>query len=295
MEKRTPRKTAKYSAKRGTAWQPREKRRLVQLGVCLVLFLIAVYAKGTDRLIQARDQVRNALHGDMDLRAAFSQLGHLLDPEDDPGGARLSLWAWDSAPSPSQGAGEAAETPAPTLSSQPSPPPTSAPTAVPSPEPTAVPAVIHMDYTGPELPQNTTMDLYTLGLPATQAPVEGYVTSDFGWREHPIEGGEKFHYGVDLQAAEGTAVQAFAGGEVEYIGESDVYGLYLQLRHDNGVASFYAHCSQLLVQQGQQVAAGETVALSGATGEVTGPHLHFELKREGVRLNPSYYITQTQS
>lgn len=83
---------------------------------------------------------------------------------------------------------------------------------------------------------------------------------------------------------------AFAAGTVEYIGESDSYGQYLQLRHDNGVATFYAHCSKLCVQQGQTVEAGEKVAESGATGEVTGPHLHFEMTKDGVRLNPAYYI-----
>ena len=134
------------------------------------------------------------------------------------------------------------------------------------------------------------MDRYALGLSETVDPVDGFLSSPFGWREHPIDGGEKFHYGVDLAVDSGTAIAAFAAGTVEYIGESDVYGLYFQLDHGNGVKTFYAHCSELCVRQGETVAAGEKVAESGATGEVTGPHLHFEIKREGVRLNPVYYI-----
>ena len=80
---------------------------------------------------------------------------------------------------------------------------------------------------------------------------------------------------------------------MDYIGDSPVYGLYLQINHAGGVQSFYAHCSQLLVQQGQTVTAGQVVALSGSTGNSTGPHLHFELKLNGVRLNPVYYIETT--
>ena len=88
----------------------------------------------------------------------------------------------------------------------------------------------------------------------------------------------------------GTDVLAFADGTVDYIGESEIYGQYLQLRHTGGLTTFYAHCSELLVQQGQTVKAGERVALSGATGNSTGPHLHFEMKLNGVLLNPAYYI-----
>lgn len=80
---------------------------------------------------------------------------------------------------------------------------------------------------------------------------------------------------------------------MDYIGESPEYGLYLQLSHAGGLTTFYCHCSKLCVQQGQSVAVGEKVAESGATGNVTGPHLHFEMKLNGVRLNPVYYI-QTQ-
>ena len=165
------------------------------------------------------------------------------------------------------------------------------PEETPEPTPTPEPAVEHVDYNGPALPANTSMDKYRLDLEQTVTPVMGVLTSSFGWREHPIDGEEKFHNGVDLAVNTGTQVQAFADGVVDYIGDDpDEYGLYLQISHANGVKSFYAHCSQILVNQGQTVKAGETVALSGDTGYSTGPHLHLELKINGVRINPIYYI-----
>ena len=171
--------------------------------------------------------------------------------------------------------------------------PNTVPEPTPVPTATPEPAVVHVEYNGPTLPDNATMDRYNLnalGVGETVTPALGWVSSDFGWREHPVDGGEKFHNGVDLAVNDGTDVLAFADGTVDYIGDSPIYGLYLQLSHPGGLKSFYAHCSELLVQQGQTVAAGERVALSGATGNSTGPHLHFELKLNGVLLNPLYYI-----
>ena len=167
------------------------------------------------------------------------------------------------------------------------------PKVTPEPTPTPEPAVEHVDYTGPALPDNTSMDKYRLDVGETVSPVMGVLTSPFGWREHPVDGEEKFHNGVDLAVNNGTDVLAFASGTVDYIGDSPVYGLYLQLSHAGGLKSFYAHCSQLLVQQGQVVAAGGPVAQSGDTGSATGPPLHFELKLNGVLLNPLYYIETT--
>ncbi|HIY17693.1 MAG TPA: M23 family metallopeptidase, partial [Candidatus Intestinimonas stercorigallinarum] len=129
-----------------------------------------------------------------------------------------------------------------------------------------------------------------LGVGETAAPVLAPVSSGFGLREHPIEGSEKFHNGLDLAADYGSAIGAFADGVVDYIGESPAYGQYLQLIHANGVTSFYAHCSRLCVQPGQQVTAGEKVAEVGDTGEVTGAHLHFELKVDGTPVDPADYI-----
>ena len=301
----------------------RERRRLLQLGICLALFLTVFFAKGLDRLGALREDLSRALRSDVDFEAAFADLGWSLASGKPVGKSLGGLWTdvfmprekeapatWGSGPlyrSQQAGLGEpegssgrllnGAEPvsrpvdPMEASGSRAEPLPTTAPEPAATPEPTAEPAVIHMDYTGPALPDNTTMDRYALGLSETVSPVDAVLTSAFGWREHPISGGEKFHYGVDLAVGTGTPVRAFAAGRVEYIGESDIYGLYLQLDHGGGVTSFYAHCSKLCVQQGQQVALGEKVAESGATGDVTGPHLHFEMKKDGVRLNPAYYIS----
>jgi murein DD-endopeptidase MepM/ murein hydrolase activator NlpD len=129
----------------------------------------------------------------------------------------------------------------------------------------------------------------------TITPVMGVLTSGFGYRIHPIDGEWKEHDGIDISADVGTPILSFASGEVEYIGESPAYGLYLQVKHDDGVSSFYAHCSQVCVKKGQKVAAGEEIAKVGITGNTTGAHLHFELKKDGKRVDPALYVeTKTQ-
>jgi murein DD-endopeptidase MepM/ murein hydrolase activator NlpD len=138
------------------------------------------------------------------------------------------------------------------------------------------------------------MDYYDLGLSETVTPVLGTLTSSYGYRDHPVSGEYLFHAGVDLAAQTGTPVQAFAAGTVEYIGESDAYGLYIQVDHGNGVKTFYCHCSALYAQKGEQVALGQTIAAVGQTGNATGPHLHLEVKLDDVHLNPIYYVETAQ-
>lgn len=320
MEKTTGRRIAHRRRGQKIALGEREKRRLLQLGICLALFLTVFFTKGLDRLTVLRQDLSQVLRSDVDFKAAFADLGWSLASGKPVGQSLGGLWvdvflpqekqglaAWGEGPlyleqqeclwtaegsSPRFLATEKREVTAedPMASSGTKAQPAPIPTPEPSPIPTAEPAVEVMEYTGPTLPDNTTMDRYALGLSETVSPVEAALSSGFGWREHPISGGEKFHYGVDLAAGTGTSIRAFAAGRVDYIGESDIYGQYLQLDHGNGVTTFYAHCSRLCVQQGQSVAVGEKVAESGATGDVTGPHLHFEMKKDGVRLNPAYYI-----
>lgn len=160
--------------------------------------------------------------------------------------------------------------------------------------PPAIPAagtvVAASDYSGPELPENYTMDQLSLGELETTTPVLGRLTSGYGYRDHPIDGENAFHSGVDIGGKAGSPIAAFAAGTVEYTGENDIYGQYLQLDHGNGVKSFYAHCSEVEVVKGQAVAKGDTIARVGSTGVSTGPHLHLELKFEKTRLNPAYYV-----
>ena len=139
-------------------------------------------------------------------------------------------------------------------------------------------------------PEGATMLKVDLGLAQTVTPVVGVVTSEYGYRDHPVNGEYKFHTGVDLRAANGTDILAFADGVVDYIGESTTLGKYVQLRHANGVTTFYAHCSELLLPKGAEVTAGQVFARAGDTGNATGPHLHLEIQVNGVQVNPAYYI-----
>ncbi len=121
-------------------------------------------------------------------------------------------------------------------------------------------------------------------------PVSGYNSSGFGYRTHPIHGDLRFHYGTDFAAWSGEDIYAFAEGTVTFAGYSDSYGNYITIEHREGWESLYAHCSILYVETGDEVEAGQKIALVGDTGLVTGPHLHFELQREGVYINPEYYV-----
>jgi len=129
-----------------------------------------------------------------------------------------------------------------------------------------------------------------LGLMESVSPVMGVLTSGYGMRMHPIFLENRMHDGIDLAADTGTPIRAFADGTVDYIGESNAYGMYLQLRHENGVTSFYAHCSELCVQKGKKVKVGDVIAKVGNTGISTGPHLHLEIKKNGVRIDPLPYV-----
>lgn len=163
--------------------------------------------------------------------------------------------------------------------------------ATPEPTPEIVTAMAQTHAAdGTKLPSNVSFQFYELGLAETVIPVRGEVTSGFGYRISPVNGKREFHLALDIAAAEGTKVGAFADGTVQYIGESDEFGLYLKIRHANGVSTFYAHCSKLLVQKGDKVTCGQAVALVGSTGKATGPHLHLTIEKDNIRLDPAHYV-----
>ena len=122
------------------------------------------------------------------------------------------------------------------------------------------------------------------------APVAGRQSSGFGYRLHPILDIVRFHFGTDVAAGSGETITAFADGTVCFSGYDDSFGWHMKIDHGGGWVSHYCHCSALLVKEGDAVSMGETVARVGATGLATGPHLHFELTRSGVYVNPEYYI-----
>lgn len=144
-------------------------------------------------------------------------------------------------------------------------------------------------YSQENLPERVSMEQAILGFDYC-APVQGVLSSDFGYREHPTEGEERFHYGVDLAADAGTEVVCFADGTVTAVGESSSYGRYCVVAHEGGYSTLYAHCSRITVNSGAAVNRGQKIAEVGETGIATGPHLHFELQCQGIYLNPVYYV-----
>ena len=116
------------------------------------------------------------------------------------------------------------------------------------------------------------------------------VSSEFGYRIDPISGQSDGHSGMDLAVPQGTPVRAALPGTVIVAGYEATYGNYIMIEHANNLRTVYAHCSQLTARTGQEVQAGTVVALSGATGRVTGPHLHFEVRVNNQRTNPRYYL-----
>lgn len=145
-------------------------------------------------------------------------------------------------------------------------------------------------YSEENLPEGVSMEQAILDFDYT-TPVMGVLTSDFGYREHPIEGEERFHYGIDLAANSGTEIDCFADGTVTAAGESSSYGKYCIVGHAGGYSTLYAHCSRIVVTSGTPVSRGQKIAEVGETGMATGPHLHFELHQDGGYLNPIYYVS----
>jgi murein DD-endopeptidase MepM/ murein hydrolase activator NlpD len=129
-------------------------------------------------------------------------------------------------------------------------------------------------------------------------PVNGRLLSRFGDRVDPfsgeIESRNEFHTGVDISAVMGTSVHAAADGIVEYAASvGDGYGRMVIIDHGNGLQTRYAHLSKFEVVPGQEIRRGEILGYSGNTGRVTAPHLHFEVRRGGVAVNPYPYLTHS--
>ncbi|GAQ94244.1 peptidase family M23 [Thermodesulfovibrio aggregans] len=117
-------------------------------------------------------------------------------------------------------------------------------------------------------------------------PVSGKITSSFGLRIDPIDGKLRHHNGIDIAVPEGTPVKPALSGKVIYSGYKGGYGKCVIVEHDNGIQTIYAHNSKNLVKAGDTVTPESVIALSGSTGRTTGPHLHFEVRKNGVAVNP---------
>ena len=121
-------------------------------------------------------------------------------------------------------------------------------------------------------------------------PTRGPIGSRFGYRVDPINGSMKMHAGLDIVVSPGTPVRAPADGVVSFAGWDDFYGKLVSIDHGYGVLTRYAHNSQIYVQVGQKVAKYDVISATGSTGRSTGPHLHYEVRVNGVPVNPMNYI-----
>lgn len=129
-----------------------------------------------------------------------------------------------------------------------------------------------------------------LELPLSQ-PLKSYtITSGYGKRLDPVKQGWANHEGLDLGAPEGTPVVAPGPGKVVFAGARGAYGLLVEIKHANGLTTRYAHLSKILVKPGQNLKTGARIGLVGSTGRSTGPHLHYEISRNGKTVNPLNFI-----
>jgi len=117
-------------------------------------------------------------------------------------------------------------------------------------------------------------------------PAKGRLSSRYGQRKHPISGRRTMHAGVDIACGAGGTIVAARSGRVTHAGRMGGYGKLVVIDHGSGIETRYAHCSRILVRVGQRVSQRQKLALAGATGYAKGPHLHFEVRRNGTAIDP---------
>jgi murein DD-endopeptidase MepM/ murein hydrolase activator NlpD len=123
-------------------------------------------------------------------------------------------------------------------------------------------------------------------------PVEGWFSHGFGWRKDPWTGEREFHRGIDIVTDSGTPIRAPGDGVVSRTARLSDYGKTIDLSHGSGYVTRYAHLSEVLVKTGQRVRRGDIIGRVGSTGRSTGAHLHYEVFRDGRRVNPWKYLGQ---
>lgn len=280
-----------------------ERRRLIQLAACAGIFvlLVAVKLLLPGRMAQINRILTGPMEQNVDVRAVFSAVGRAFAGESDVSGAARDVYRAVFHP---ELPGEVLETAA--LGELPAamdtlrayreaerPPEKAESGAQEQPSDgqgrTEASALAYVLYSDQNLPGNVSLEQAILDFDYC-APLAGALSSNFGYREHPVEGEERFHYGLDLAAETGAEIGCFADGTVTAVGESSSYGKYCVVAHEGGYSTLYAHCSRVTAVSGTAVHKGQKIAEVGETGAATGPHLHFELQRDGVYLNPIYYV-----
>ena len=126
--------------------------------------------------------------------------------------------------------------------------------------------------------------------PAGRPVKKGWLSSYYGYRTNPFDGGREFHKGIDIAGKEGTEIIAVAGGVITWSDRRWGYGNMVEVNHGNGYVTRYGHCSKLLIKEGEAVKKGQIIALMGSTGRSTGPHVHFEVLQNGKQVNPLDFI-----
>ncbi len=123
-------------------------------------------------------------------------------------------------------------------------------------------------------------------------PVEGNIASPFGWRLDPIDHKRAWHTGLDIRANEGSSVTASMQGTVTFAGQDAELGNMIIIDHGNGMETVYGHNSELLVKEGDAITSGTQIARVGSSGRANGSHLHFEIRQNGLSINPEPYFTK---
>lgn len=281
----------------------KERLQMLQLVACGSIFvlLVAVKLLLPSKMAQFNEQLSGMLRQNMDVQAVFSAVGRAVTGENDASGTVEEVYQAVFHPEESSKAMETAAVGDLVLEGaaldqlreyrkEPAAADTQIEEAAQEPEQAEASTLAYVLYSDQNLPENVSLEQAILGFDYC-TPVCGTLTSDFGYREHPIEGEERFHYGVDLAANTGTDIICFADGTVKAVGESSSYGKYCIVAHEGGYSTLYAHCSKVTVSSGAAVTEGQKIAEVGETGMATGPHLHFEIHRDSTYLNPIYYVS----
>ena len=288
--------------------RPKERLQLIQLVVCSGIFVLLVAAKFVlpERMAQVNARLSQAMEHNMDVQAVFSAVGRAFAGEDGldrtadevyqavfhpeekdeavETAAQISAVEAEEALRVLRGYRQAAVQGGEQQEAEPGPVTAGNQTSE------QVSTLAYVLYSNQNLPEGVSLEQAILDFDYC-TPVSGVLSSGFGYREHPVEGEERFHYGIDLAANTGTEIDCFADGTVTAVGESSSYGKYCIVAHAGGYSTLYAHCSRITTSSGREVRQGEKIAEVGETGLATGPHLHFELQKDGVYLNPIYYVS----
>jgi murein DD-endopeptidase MepM/ murein hydrolase activator NlpD len=146
---------------------------------------------------------------------------------------------------------------------------------------------------GSAIPRNIALKSYRTNNPVKTSrqsfvlPVSGTISSPYGWRKDPFTGEPDFHHGVDIASPSGSGIFAAGKGRVVFSGWKKGYGNVVEIEHRDGLSTLYAHNAKNLVREGEEVGHYQLIALVGDTGKSTGPHLHYEVKKNGEVVNPT--------